>query len=367
MKNWSSLAFALVATTFLFTACDEETPNYEIPTTYDFENVDYSGQTQRLAQLSELKSYLVTAELNGATLDANKLHAMYTNDAANAGFSGTYDASKQLRDKTLSTVQATFDGLLDSIAVVSLSANAVAADGQAGVVTSNSGTKKYLLNAKGVEYTQFIEKGLMGACFYYQAATVYTGPDKMNVDNETITPGKGTTMEHHWDEAFGYAGIPTNFPTNTDGLAFWGKYSNVVNATLGTNQAWMNAFLKGRAAITHKDLATRDEAIVELRNVWEQIVAGTAIHYFNVALNNEADWAVRAHALSEAGAFVYSLQFNADKTVTNAQVNALLTHLGGSSDFHAMNFYNTTNADIQAAKDALATYMGWDTATADAL
>lgn len=361
------LLLALAATTTLFTACDEETPNYEIPTTYDFENVDYSGQTQRLAQLTEMKAYLITAELEGATLDANKLHAMYANDAANAGFVGTYDDSKQLRNKTLAAVQPLFDALIDSVAAASLSANAVAAQGQAGVATSNNGTKKYLLNANGVEYTQFIEKGLMGACFYYQAATVYTGPDKMNADNETVTPGEGTAMEHHWDEAFGYAGIPTNFPTSTDGLAFWGKYSNVVNATLGTNQAWMDAFLKGRAAISNKDLATRDEAIVELRAVWEQIVAGTAIHYFNVAMNNENDWAVRAHALSEATAFVFGLQFNADKTMTNAQVDALIAMLGGSSDLTSLNFYNTTNADIQAAKDALAGYMGWDTATADAL
>lgn len=364
MKNLFKTVLGLLTLTFVISSCDTEDLKYDIPTTYHFENVSYAGQTQRLAMLAEMKSYLNTGNTTGTTLDAAKLKAMYANDAANAGFTQTYDDSKQLKNKTLEAQQAIFEVLFDAIATASQS-TMPAANGQAGV--SSNGEKSYLLNENGVEYTQLIEKGLMGACFYYQSTAVYFGSGKMDVDNETVEPGEGTAMEHHWDEAFGYLGVPIDFPTNTDGLVFWGKYCNSVNGVLGTNQALMDALLKGRAAISNKDLDTRDEAITEARIEWEKVVAGTAVHYFNDAMENENDFTLRAHQLSEAVAFVYSLQFNPDKSVTNSQVNELLTRLGGSADFTQMNFYNTTNANIQEAKDLLSGYMGWDATTADAL
>lgn len=365
MKNLFKKSLLVLTTLIVVTACEDN--SYEIPTTYDaFENVSYSGQTQRLAMLTEIKAYLETANTTGVSLDAAKLKAMYANNAVNAGFTGTYEASKQLKSKTLENQQSVFEGLMNAIASASQS-TVTAANGQAGVSTSADGEKNYLLNENGIEYTQIIEKGLMGACFYYQATAVYFGDDKMNVDNMTSEPGQGTAMEHHWDEAFGYLGVPQNFPSSTDGLFFWGKYSNTVDAILGTNQQLMDAFLKGRAAISNQDLETRDEAIIEARAEWENVVAGAAIHYFNDGLSNAGDFTRRAHALSEAIAFVYSLQFNPEKSLTNTQVNEILTTLAGSSDFTTMNLYNTTDADIQAAKDLLASYMGWDAAIADAL
>ena len=368
MKSLFNASLLLGTVLLLMTSCDptEDTNDYDIPTTYsEFENVSYSGQTQRLAMLTEMTTYMKTANTSGTSLDADKLKAMYAN-TANAGFTGTYDDSKQLKSKTLEAAQANFETYMEKMAEASQSTLAAAVN-QAGVAVSLDLTKSYLLNDNGVEYTQIIEKGLMGACFYYQATDVYFGFDKMNVDNETITAGEGTEMEHHWDEAFGYLGAPKEFPVSTDGLAFWAKYSNTVNATLNTNQHLMDALLKGRAAITNKDLDTRDEAIMEARAAWELIVAGASIHYYNGALENANDFALRAHALSEAVAFTYSLQFNPQKSLTNSQVNEILIKLGGSSDVTEMNFYNTTDSDIQAAKDLLAGYMNWDTTVADVL
>ena len=56
----------------------------EIPEAYNFDNVDYSGQTQRLAMMLELKDYMKTARTSGVALDASRLKAMYANDANNA-------------------------------------------------------------------------------------------------------------------------------------------------------------------------------------------------------------------------------------------------------------------------------------------
>ncbi|MFK7774829.1 MAG: DUF4856 domain-containing protein [Saprospiraceae bacterium] len=355
----SNYFFLFLAGLLVFSSCGKDddpidmTPEYTIPTTYNFSNIDYSGQTQRIGMLTEMKAYMKSANTSGTVLDANKLVAMYANDAANAGWSGTYEDSKQMRGKTFEPVQATFDALLADLAEASESTVAGVA-GAAGVVVSNDGAKNYLFNDKGIELGQVIEKGLMGALLYYQSSGVYFESGKIDSDNETVTEGKGTEMEHAFDEAFGYFGVPTDFPTNTDNLAFWGTYCNGRNAVLGSNQSIMDAFLKGRAAISGKDITTRDEAIAEVRDAWELVIVGTALHYINSGLADFDDVAKRGHGLSEAIGFIYSLQFSPSKKITNAQVEELLTLVGGSASILDVNLYNATEVNLQSAKDKLA-------------
>lgn len=348
----------LVGLLLLSQACekgDDNNPSYEIPTTYSFENVNYSGQTQRLAMLLELKSYMGTANTSGTVLDAAKMKAMFSNDAANAGWSNSYEASKQLKSKTFENQRTVFEDLIEELALASQSTVAGSA-GQAGVVTSADGSKSYLLGDDGLEHAQLIEKGLMGACFYYQATAVYMGAEKMNVDNETVEPGEGTQMEHHWDEAFGYLGVPKDFPTSKDGLVFWGGYSDKRDAILGTNGKLMEALIKGRAAISNKDLVTRDKAIAEAQSAWELVSVGTALHYLNAGMDNFDDMALRGHALSEAIAFTYSLQFNPNKQISNSQVGGVLELIAGAATFDQMNLYQADKTNLQQAKDLLAGY-----------
>jgi hypothetical protein len=231
-------------------------------------------------------------------------------------------------------------------------------DGTAGVVTSNDGAKNYLLNDKGVELGQVIEKSLMGALLYYQSSGVYFEPGKIDTDNETVTTGKGTSMEHAFDEAFGYFGVPTDFPTNTDNVVFWGNYCNGRNDVLGSNKKIMDGFLKGRAAISAKDIVARDEAIETVRDEWELVVAGTAIHYINSGLDDFGDIACQTQGLSEAIGFIYSLQFSPTKSITNAQIEELLTLVGGSASILDSELYNVTEANLNAAKDKLADWYG---------
>lgn len=346
----------------IFTACDkdEEPIILDVPTTYNFDNVSYSGQQTRLAMFSEMKTYMKTANVvGGAELDESKLLAMYANDDANAGWSQAYDITKQLKSKTFEPVQSDFEAVLSRMAAASKSTVA-GEEGVAGVIESNDGAKKYLIDENGLDLPQVFEKSLMGALLYYQATSVYFGADKMNVDNEEVTDGKGTTMEHHWDEAFGYLGVPTDFPATTDGMFFWGDYANKREAVLGNSQAIMNAFLKGRAAISQKQLDKRDEAIVEARAEWELISVASALHYLNVGIAEFDDKAIALHGLSEAIGFIYSLQFNEGKKITNAQVSELLTLVAGSDDFANMNLYNTTVANLQSAKDKLSEYYDLD-------
>ncbi|MCB0582267.1 MAG: DUF4856 domain-containing protein [Phaeodactylibacter sp.] len=359
MKPTTSLhLLAAICMLFLFSCNKDEEDSLVIPDTYSFDNVNYDGQTQRLAMLLEIKNYITTANTPGVALDAQRLRAMYANDAAGAGWQGAYEASKQLKGKTFEFHQDLFEQLMDVIAQASTSAVA-GAPGQAGVVASADGAKQYLLNENGVEYAQLIEKGLMGACFYYQATAVYMADEKMNVDNTDVTPGEGTAMEHHWDEAFGYYGVPRSFPADTEPVFFWGVYSNRRDPLLGVNRKMMDAFLKGRAAISAGKLEVRDEAIAEARANWELISGATAISYLNTALENFDDFALRAHALSEAIAFTYALQFNPERSFSVEEVNQALRLIGGGSeDFFEMNLYEVEPAGLEQARTLLSAGLG---------
>ncbi|MCO6479637.1 MAG: DUF4856 domain-containing protein [Phaeodactylibacter sp.] len=359
MKSAKLTLFLAAILVLAFSSCNkEDEDSLSIPDTYNFENVNYDGQTQRLGMLLEIKNYVTTANTPGVALDAERLKAMYANDADNAGWQGTYEASKQLKGKTFEFHQGLFDQLMDGIAQASTSTVA-GSPGQAGVVASADGSKQYLLNENGVEYAQLIEKGLMGACFYYQATAVYFGDEKMNVDNTTVEPGEGTAMEHHWDEAFGYYGVPRTFPADTEPVFFWGVYSNRRDPMLACNQEMMDGFLKGRAAISAGRLELRDEAIAEVRANWETISGATAISYINSALDNFDDMALRAHALSEAIAFTYALQFNPERSFTVEEINQALRLIGGGSeDFFEMNLYEVEQAELQQARELLGKGLG---------
>lgn len=324
--------------------------DYDIPSTYNFENVDYSGQQDRLAMMTEMKAYMSTAVNPGTMVTAERLKAMFSN-SPDANFNQVY--SKQLEDKTFSNVRTDFYQLFEELASASQSTVPGTA-GVAGVVKSLDNSKAYLLGPKGLDHAQIIEKGLMGACFYYQATSVYLGPDKMNVDNSVVEDGKGTAMQHHWDEAFGYFGVQTDFPNNLNGLYFWGAYSNSRNEILGCNEKLMGALIEGRAAIDHNDLNARDKAIDKVRTEWEKIGVASAIHYLNVAIDQFDDMAIRAHVLSEAIGFVFGLQFNLEKTMSNQEIVNVLSLIGGHDSFDLMNLYELKIEDLESAKQMLA-------------
>jgi hypothetical protein len=359
MKNLRVLVLALLAA-FVFAACDDENTagendtRYQIPLTYDFENVSYSGQTQRLDMLEELTVYMKTAN-EGAILDGQVMLDMYANENTAFDNSELNEATdKELENKTVESDITMFKTFIREFAAATVEGNSgEGSNGTPGVVTSNDGSKKYFFDAHGFEHIQLIEKGLMGSCFYFQGASIYLASDKMDVDNETIAEGIGTAMEHHWDEAFGYLGVPTDFPANNDGVRFWGKYANGRDALLGCNQVLMDAFILGRAAISNKDLETRDEQIEIIRNEWENVSAGTAVHYLNAASAAFADDAIRNHTLSEAWAFIHALKYNPSKKLTNSEVDEILSDLGE-------NFYEITTDNINAAKATLVSAYGFE-------
>ncbi|MFK7786140.1 MAG: DUF4856 domain-containing protein [Crocinitomicaceae bacterium] len=328
--------------------------SYTIPTTYAFMDasgnptVSYSGQTERLDQLSEMVVLMKSGTTN--TVDAQVLKDMFSNENGDGNGNFSFTSTKQLKDKCFSVDQGMFETFMDDLAAASLDHASTAADGQAGTLSSGSST--YLFDANGVEQVQLIEKGLMGAVFLNQALNVYFGSGKMDVDNTNAVDAAGgkyyTTMEHHFDEAFGYFGVDVDFPTNVPDR-FWGKYCNNQDATLNCNADMMNCFLKGRAAITGKELADRDAAIQEIRTEWEEISAYQAMTYLDDAIAYfGTDNAKFLHVLSEAWAFAWNLRYAPVETrkMTVAEHDTLMA-------MFPANFWSVSIADLNNIKNTI--------------
>lgn len=353
-------------------------PGLNVPSTYVFTDADgnstvsFNGQAQRLEMLSEMVTYMKTANTAGVAVDADQLKDMYANsgitwaDAPGLGMTGS---SKQLKSKTAAAggtadpaVQAYFEAYMDEIAALSqttVTGENNGAAGQGGVVVSTSNpSKQYLQSAEGVEYGQVIEKGLMGAVFYNQIAMHYLGDAEMAGDNSTaVDPDNGkyyTEMEHAWDEAFGYFTTATDYAAGGNGIdRFWGKYADKREALLGSATKISTAFRTGRAAIAAGDMAERDAQRAIIRTELEKVVAGTAIHYLNSSVENFADDALRNHALSEAIAFISDLPYGHEPIASQSQVMQWFFIIGA-------DHYEVTTADLLNVRDQIATAAGME-------
>ncbi|WP_417601880.1 DUF4856 domain-containing protein [Owenweeksia hongkongensis] len=354
------LSVSILSTMFL-SSCKEETTDtvdntVNLPDTYNFENVDHSGQDQRLDMFVEIASYVKSSN-DGDLVDKEIVFDMLTNENYPWTNTELNSATKQIADKIEPEAGIVIGNWIEELSSISGSTT-TGSNGTAGLVQSNSGTKQYLFNEFGMEYGQLIEKGMMGALAFYQATAVYMSSSKMDVDNETVEAGKGTDMQHHWDEAYGYFGAPNDFGSagfNFDNTAtynrFWAKYTNSLNDVLGCNSKIMKAFIKGRDAINRKDYEPRDAAISEVRQEWELVVAGMAIHYLNGAKADLADDALRNHQLSEAAGFIWSLQFNPETRMTESEVMDILEN-------KLPNLYEVSVQDLNDIIDTLATTYG---------
>lgn len=323
---------------------------YTVPETYNFANVSYSGQTTRIAMLNE-----ISTEMRKGTseqVDAQVLKNMYANIGDPFVSADLNAATVDIKSKVYSLDQAIFETYFDKIDAASNSPYDANVD-TAGVITSSDGTKKYLVDENGVEWAQVVLKRMMGALMYYQAVGGYLTDEKIgdHIENTTAVEGKGTTMEHHWDEAFGYFGVPVNFPTNPNGTQYWGSYSKQRDAQLGSNKKMMDAFLTGRAAISNKDMATKNAQRDIIVAEWEKIAAASAVHYLN-DLKTQSDQAVISHHASEALGFVHALKYNPSKKISQTQIDQVVAYLGD-------DFYNININDINSAISLLNSVYGF--------
>ncbi len=232
LSNKSLLIGLPISIMLLTTSCKKDTvepeeetpaptgPTYNIPSSYNFTSANFTSSTQRIAMLGEMITYIkathTTTQTTQPTVLAQTLKDMYVN--ANNQFTLTTlnTSGIQLKDKTDNTfsfqteLEASFDDAEPASATAAANPTvSTASNGVKGKLVTS--TRAILVDANGLEYKELAEKGLMGSVLYYQAMTILK--NIATYDNVTKVNGI-TAQEKAWDEAFGYFGVPIDFPTN---------------------------------------------------------------------------------------------------------------------------------------------------------
>ncbi|TYP72917.1 DUF4856 domain-containing protein [Aquimarina intermedia] len=359
---------------------DDATPMNQIeePATYVFERngestVSFSGQTTRIAMSEELVSAFKNTTLTEEQLDAMFAHIEGANDFSEASLNAS---DKSVRSKTAASrdyfsantteataIKAEFDGWIKGqVAEVFPNWNTTATAGAAGVLQEAGGGSNRYVNAKGLELNQIFAKSLIGALMTDQALNNYLGTAVLdeadnitNNNDEVVVEGKSyTTMEHKWDEAYGYVYGASDTPATPnaniigEGKAgddnFLSKYLSRVESDsdfTGIATEIYNAFKLGRAAIVAKEYTVRDQQADIIREKLSEVIAIRAVYYLqqgkNLLTNPTVDYAAVFHDLSEGYGFIYSLQFTRNPETnapyfTRSEVQGLLTQMAGGTD-----------------------------------
>ncbi len=392
---------------------DDSTPPADnsvvAPATYVFErngesSISFGGQTTRIAMAEEIVSALKIETNTEATLDAMFAHVEGVNDFSDADLNGS---DKSVRSKTAASrdyffsnttdaiaIKETFDGWIKSqVDDVFTNWGTTATPGVAGVIQEAGGGSDRYVNAKGLELNQAFAKSLIGALMTDQALNNYLGTAVLdeasnveNNNNDVVADGKNyTTMEHKWDEAYGYlfgaapdaANPLANIGTGSDQKgddSFLSKYLDRVNDDTdftGIAKEIFDAFKLGRAAIVAKNYDVRDEQAAIIREKISQVIAVRAVYYLQqgkTALEAPAatiDYASAFHDLSEGFGFIYSLQFTRKPDsnapyVTRSEVQGLIDQLIAGTN----GLWDVTPATLQSISEAIAAKFSFTVAQA---
>ena len=384
-----SLSFLTI---FLLASCSSDddnsaaVENLEVPATYTFERngestVSYSGQTTRITMAKAL-----AGQMMDETSSEEQLLNMLNNENNPFTEEELNTSSKNIKSKLAASAEYFSTNTVESNAYkqdfenflinqaneVYPNWNTLAEAGIAGQVIDGSKTR--YISGKGLEYNQAYLKGLMGALLsdqmlnnYLSSLVLDEGDNKANNDAEIVEEGKNyTTMEHKWDEAYGYlygdASVPTANPMasiedNEDKFLF--NYIRQVDADddfTGIAQETFDAFKKGRAAIVAGKYDIRDEQIAIIQENISMIFAVRAIHYLQsgkVAIQEE-NVTGAFHALSEAYGFLYSIRFshnpaNDQPYLSASDVNAYLADLMKDN-----GFWSVTPEKLDEISEAIA-------------
>lgn len=463
---------SVLSAAILLAACgdsDSDSDNgVSVPETYTFESslisgdssVSHSGQATRHILISELKNLIGSGELqnaadkNAALAMLNAVYAKGTKDVTEnligtnvytAGAEATPvsislksenvtllqdDFSSVSGDKNLQGKIAGKDNLLThgefiGWSVATTGDNEAKGDGVnaapelliqqwfdqiADLAVDGDADTKYV-TAEGLDLQQLVQKFLLGAVTYSQAAEDYLKADKGLVKQNSAEDKAGkpyTSLEHQWDEGFGYFGAAHDYnlysdsenkakqdnDTNQDGkIDLYSEYSfghsvNAAKRDKGSadnaaatdfSKGAMDAFLKGRAIIQenigtdpvagegyHVELVA--QANIALNN-WEKAVAATVVHYINDVIADYATFGTSdfnsgdlAKHWSEMKGFALGLQFSPVALISVANLKSVHDAFGEApalltADQAAVNAYIVK---LQEARAIMQTAYGFN-------
>ena len=367
-------------------------PEIEVPANYTFERdnnstVSFSGQTTRLEMTSEILGNF--KDFENATEEM--LKNMFANENNPFSIAELNESSKSVKSKVAasnlyfssntvesSEIKADFESYITAqMNEVKSSTNEVAAPGAAGQVADGDAIR--YVNGQGLEMDQAFAKGLIGALVVDQMLNNYlagpvldAGDNRVNNEAGINEEGKAyTTMEHKWDEAYGYLygdpSIPSENPNsalgdNNDNLLF--KYLGRVDGDedfAGIADEIFEAFKTGRAAIVAGDYELRDEQANIIRENVSKIIGIRAVHYLQAgkAALAEQQYGAAFHDLSEGYGFIYSLRFTHDPAtgapyLSKASVDGYLEQL-----LDGNGFWDVTPETLDSISEEIASAFGF--------
>ncbi|WP_299609405.1 DUF4856 domain-containing protein [uncultured Aquimarina sp.] len=382
---------------------DDNTPvvQVEAPATYVFERdgqstVSFSGQTTRIAMAEAIIGQFKNTTTTEAIVDAMFDHQENADDFEDAALNAS---DKSVRNKTAASrdyfssnatdaaeIKADFDAWIKGqIDEVFPNWAVTATAGNAGVLQEAGGGSERYVNAKGLEYDQAFTKSLIGALMTDQALNNYLGTAVLdeadniaNNDNGVVADGQVyTTMEHKWDEAYGYlygaSADPANpNPTIGDADSFLNKYIGRVEGDpdfAGIAAEIYDALKLGRAAIVAKNYTVRDAQAAIVKEKVSEIIGIRAVYYLQQGKNGleagTVDYASVFHDLSEGFGFIYSLQFTQNPATnqpyfSKTEVEVLLNQLMGATN----GLWDVTPTTLDSLSDTIAAKFSFTVAQA---
>ena len=394
MKRFALLAVAAGLTLSSCSSDDAELPEDNIlvvPQNYTFERgnestVNFEGQTTRLQMSAEILSAFNDFE----TSTTESLSNMFANENSPFSSAALNESSKSVKSKvaasqlyfSTNTVESTeikndFEAFIEEqMTVVKANKDELAAPGIAGQIADGSTVR--FVNAQGLELNQAFAKSLIGGLVLDQILNNYLsnevldeGDNRMNNENEVVEEGTNyTTMEHKWDEAYGYLygdpSIPAANPNSVlnesqDRLLF--NYLGRVDADedfSGLAASTFDAFKKGRAAIVAENYGLRDEQVEIIRENLSKVIAVRAIYYLQAgkAALAEENYGAAFHDLSEGFGFLYSLRFTNNPATNMPYISAALLDEYKEQLLAGNGFWEVTPATLDQISAEIASAFG---------
>ncbi|SFQ50972.1 DUF4856 domain-containing protein [Hymenobacter arizonensis] len=326
--------------------------------------VDLGTAAVRLDMFTEFNNYMATvavaAPATPAMLDLTKLRNLYAgtnapfasaalNTAAATGVSLREKTAASFSEANANVVRSYMDRQLTDLEMASRSVNQTATPGNAGRLG------RYLVDAKGFEVNQVIQKALLGALLLDQINNVLLTPASLAAENTKAVAGKTyTEREHIWDMAYGYMTSNATMVTDIAIMPrerFLAGYLNEKNGPASPG-VYM-AFLKGRAAIVNNDDATLKAQADIIRTELEKTIAKSAVSYL-ASWKSNAALDAKAHALAEGIGFIYSLRFCTKTNVDTAWADSVLNGITSGTD----GAWSLTNPQADAGINAINTKFG---------
>jgi hypothetical protein len=215
---------------------------------------------------------------------------------------------------------------------------------------------KYVINARGIDLRQAVEKGLYNAAFYNHAVKLVTaGPlTEATVDRLVAAFGAHPTFPNN-------PNATANKDVNAAGYA--ARRDGKDPASPGPYQRAKRALLVAKAAIAAGDKcnADRDVALRAFFLAWEKSQYATVVYYFKDIEKKLAaspvDGAAVLHAHSEGIGFIAGFRTidPAYRKITDAQVDAMLAKSYAASGAPAEAYKVLTATDASSKLESVIT------------